>query len=166
MLKINSDPKVYAVASGGTLRAIDSEAVAKELYGNNWNKQIDDVSDGFFSNYQKGSKIEFASQFSVNGEKTSAVDINMDKNLKAATIINVTDNAYEPPTASVPSGQAVRWVNTGTTNESVTEWDEIWGSGTLKPGQHFTRYFTEKGTWSYYSLYSPKEKMGGALIVK
>ncbi len=166
MLKINSDPKVYVVSSRGTLRAVDSEAIAKELYGNNWNKQIDDVPDGFFSNYQKGGTIELVSQFSVSGEKATAVDINMDKNLKPAVVITVTDNAYEPPTASVLSGQAVRWVNTGTTNESVTEWDAKWGSGTLKPGQHFTRYFQQKGTWQYYSTYSPKTAMGGALIVK
>lgn len=165
MLKINSDPKVYAVSGGGELRAILSEAIAKELYGADWNKQIDDVPDGFFSNYAIGGELEFATQYSVVSEKKDAVDINEDKNLKAPVVVNVTEKGYEPPTASVPSGQAVRWVNTGTTNQSVTEWDEIWGSGTLKPGQHFTRYFVEKGTWSYYSLYSPKTIMGGALKV-
>jgi plastocyanin len=167
MLKINSDPKVYAVAGHGTLRVIESEMVAKKLYGDHWNKQIDDVPDGFFSNYKKGSDIELASQFSVSSEKATAVDINIDKNLKPALVISVKDNTYEPPTASVPFGQAVRWENTGTTNESVTEWDGIWGSGTLKPGQHFTRYFVgDKGTWNYYSIYSPKTTMGGALVVK
>ncbi|MBI4714048.1 hypothetical protein HY771_02595 [Candidatus Uhrbacteria bacterium] len=166
MVKINSDPKVYAVGSDGTLRAIVSEQIAKELYGANWNKQIDDVPDGFFSNYEIGSKIEFASQYSITAEKADASDINTDKNLKSATIISINNTSYEPPTATIESGRAVRWVNNSTTNHSATEWDSVWGSGTLKPGQHFTRYFVEKGTWNYYSKYASKSVMSGAIIVK
>jgi len=40
MLKITSDPKVYAVAHGGTLRHVPSEACAVSLYGSTWNKMI------------------------------------------------------------------------------------------------------------------------------
>lgn len=166
MVKINSDPKVYAVASGGTLRAIASEQIAKDLYGANWNKQIDDVPDGFFSNYKIGSKIEFTTQYSIAAEKADASDINTDKNLKTAIIISIKDQSYEPPTATIESGRAVRWINNSSKNQSATEWDSVWGSGTLEPGEHFTRYFFEKGTWSYYSKYTSKSLMGGALIVK
>src|SRR3989338_1092594 len=68
MLKINSDPTVYALAKGGELRAIASEDVAMSLYGNNWNKQIDDVPDGFFGNYHIGGAVELASQFDPDAE--------------------------------------------------------------------------------------------------
>jgi len=57
MVKIVSDPKVYAVARGGVLRWIQTEAIAQRLYGTNWNKMIDDVSDSFFVNYVVGSPI-------------------------------------------------------------------------------------------------------------
>ncbi len=57
MVKIQSDPKVYAVAKGGTLRWVQTEAIARALYGNAWNTQIDDISDAFFVNYKMGDPI-------------------------------------------------------------------------------------------------------------
>lgn len=60
LVKITTDPKVYAVEPGGSLRWVNSEEVAKALYGDNWNKQIDDVPDVFFTNYSKGSDVSSA----------------------------------------------------------------------------------------------------------
>ena len=57
MIKIQSDPRVYAVARGGVLRWVSTEAIARALFGDNWNKQIDDVSDAFFVNYRIGDPI-------------------------------------------------------------------------------------------------------------
>jgi hypothetical protein len=51
LVKITTDPKVYAVEAGGTLRGISSEDIAKKLYGVNWAKRIKDVPDAFFINY-------------------------------------------------------------------------------------------------------------------
>lgn len=51
LIKITTDPKVYAVSPDGTLRALDSEVRAKTLYGDNWAQLIDDVPDAFFTNY-------------------------------------------------------------------------------------------------------------------
>ncbi|MBI5369968.1 cupredoxin domain-containing protein [Candidatus Uhrbacteria bacterium] len=166
MVKINSDPKVYAVGSGGTIRAVASEAVAKSLYGATWNKQIDDVPDGFFSNYKMGSLIELASQYSVSAEKADATNINADKNLKTPTVISIGATAYSPSTTTIESGTAVRFVNTSSTSQSASEFDSIWGTGTLKPGEHFTRYFKQKGTWTFYSKFVPQITMTGAIIVK
>lgn len=168
MLKINSSPTVYAVAGNGALRAVASEAVAKNLYGNTWNKQIDDVPDGFFGNYQMGSPVEFASQYDVDAEQAEAVNINTDKNLKPFLTINITDTGYEPSTATITTQTAVRFVNEGTQKESATEWDGQWGSGTLEPGQHFTHYFHEGdvGRWNYFSKYTDKSLMQGSLTVE
>lgn len=57
MVKITTDPKVYAVTPGGVLHHLDSEARAVTLYGSNWNKMIKDVSDAFFVNYTTGTAI-------------------------------------------------------------------------------------------------------------
>lgn len=57
MVKIQTDPKVYAVAKGGVLRWVPTEAKAIELYGANWNQMIDDISDAFFVNYTIGSSL-------------------------------------------------------------------------------------------------------------
>lgn len=55
LVKITTNPKVYAVTSGGTLLAIPDEHTASELFGANWNKRIVDVPDAFFTNYKIGS---------------------------------------------------------------------------------------------------------------
>lgn len=166
MVKINSDPKVYAVSENGALRPLMSEVIAIALYGSDWNKKIDDVPDGFFGNYDVAGQIELASQYSPSAEQKDATNINIDKGLKAPVIITIKDGSYEPLTTTISSGTAVRFVNDGSTNQSATEWNNVWGSGTLKPGQHFTRYFHTKGTWTFYSKYTPKTTLTGTLIVK
>ncbi len=56
LLKIQSDPKVYAV-SGRTLRWVEDEAVAEKLYGAEWSKYVDDIADAFFADYLVGISI-------------------------------------------------------------------------------------------------------------
>ena len=51
LVKITTDPKVYAVEPGGDLLWVPSEAVAKTLYGDMWAKRVVDVADAFFTNY-------------------------------------------------------------------------------------------------------------------
>jgi hypothetical protein len=58
MVKITTDPKVYAVDRGPILRWITSEDVAKKLFGPNWNTFVDDVSDAYFVNYRVGEPIK------------------------------------------------------------------------------------------------------------
>ena len=166
MVKIQSDKKVYAVSANGTLRAIGSESVAKKLYGADWNKMIDDVPDGFFSNYTLGGEIEFESQFDKAGETSGALSINDDKNLLPPTVVTINGSSLDLPTITIDAGTAVRWENAGSDKQSVTEWDSAWGSGTLKPGQHFTRYFDEAGTSSYYSKYTDQTEMSGTVVAK
>jgi hypothetical protein len=51
LVKITTDPKVYAVEPNGTLRWVPSEATAATLYGADWAKKVVDVPDAFFTNY-------------------------------------------------------------------------------------------------------------------
>jgi hypothetical protein len=60
LIKITTDPKVYAVSPTGILHWVESEAVAKSLYGDNWATRIDDVPDPFFVNYTVGSSVATA----------------------------------------------------------------------------------------------------------
>ena len=57
MVKIQTDPKTYAVDVGGVLRWVSSAEIAESMYGNNWNTQIDDISPAFFINYTLGEPI-------------------------------------------------------------------------------------------------------------
>lgn len=58
MIKIDTDPKVYAVEPGGVLRWVNSEATAKALYGDNWATMIDDVPDAFFGWYDSSTAVD------------------------------------------------------------------------------------------------------------
>ena len=57
LVKITTDPKVYAIDSGGTLRWVSTPAIAEKLYGEDWADQVDDIADVFFINYQVGAPI-------------------------------------------------------------------------------------------------------------
>lgn len=57
MVKIQSDPKVYAVDRGGTLRWVQTPEIAAAMYGADWAKKVEDVSDAFFINYKVGEPI-------------------------------------------------------------------------------------------------------------
>lgn len=57
MLKLQTDPKTYAVDHGGVLRWVTSESVAVRLYGSAWNAKVDDISDAFFADYTVGAPI-------------------------------------------------------------------------------------------------------------
>ncbi|MFH1405136.1 MAG: hypothetical protein ABIH21_03505 [Patescibacteria group bacterium] len=60
-VKIQSDPKTYAVTPNGQIRWIESQEVAEGLAGANWNTMIDDVPDVFFVDYTVGSSLTDAS---------------------------------------------------------------------------------------------------------
>ena len=57
LIKITTNPTVYAVEPNGTLRSIVSEANAIELWGANWAKNVIDVADSFFTNYTQGTAL-------------------------------------------------------------------------------------------------------------
>lgn len=84
LVKITTDPTVYAVDQGGVLHAIASESVATQLYGSAWNKSVDDIPDAFFVNYHVGAAITSASQFARSSVMSAATSINADRGLAAA----------------------------------------------------------------------------------
>lgn len=62
-VKIQSDPKTYAVSTDGTIHWIESEEVAVDLAGANWASGIHDVSDVFFTDYTVGTSLMTAEAF-------------------------------------------------------------------------------------------------------
>jgi len=56
-VKIQSDPKTYVVTPQGQIRWIESEEVAVDLAGSDWNTMIDDVADTFFVDYTVGTSL-------------------------------------------------------------------------------------------------------------
>jgi hypothetical protein len=70
LVKIQSDPRVYAVGAGGRLRWITSESAALGLYGADWNRQVDDIPDAFFFSYKEGEPIASAADYDRAAELT------------------------------------------------------------------------------------------------
>lgn len=58
LIKVTTDPKVYAVEPGGKLAWVKTEAAAKALFGDNWAKRIVDVNDSFFVNSYNRTTIK------------------------------------------------------------------------------------------------------------
>ena len=88
LVKVTTDPKVYAVDSHGVLRWIVSETVAKALYGEQWNTMVSDVPDAFFTNYTIGNPIQKAEDFDAVQEQISTATIAQDKGLEAAEFLD------------------------------------------------------------------------------
>jgi len=57
LIKIQTDPHVYAVDLNGTLRLMITPAIAEKYYGADWNKSVEDVPDAFFSSYKMGDPV-------------------------------------------------------------------------------------------------------------
>jgi subtilisin family serine protease len=81
LVKIQSIPQVYAVEKGGVLRWVQTESVARQLFGADWASQVVDIDDSFFVNYSFGEDINSASDYSVIFQKYSAQSINVDLGL-------------------------------------------------------------------------------------
>lgn len=81
MIKVDTDPKVYAVSKGGILRWVKSEGRAKKLFGENWNKLIDDLPAGFFASYKMGDAIEDDNDYDADDEASQASTIEHDRGM-------------------------------------------------------------------------------------
>ena len=107
MVKITTDPKVYAVDKMGALRWVKTEAAATGLYGADWNKKIDDVPDAYFTNYTSGADIASVSDFNVSAVMAAATSINQDKGLATGggTITGLSVMMASGPTGgTLPKG--------------------------------------------------------------
>ncbi|MFC1598567.1 hypothetical protein ACFL2U_00950 [Patescibacteria group bacterium] len=58
LIKVVSDPNVYAVEPYGVIRRIKTENIAENLFGLNWASKVVDIDVSFFINYVVGSPID------------------------------------------------------------------------------------------------------------
>ena len=152
MIKINSDPSVYFVTNGGVIRPIDSEATAKLMYGPTWNTMIDDVPDGFFSNYS-GGLSSITSDDADIVRSTFSDTINEDKELIAPVEIEITSNGYSPIDVTIQHSQTVKFINTDSEKHTATADDLTWGTGTMQTDGTFVHRFDEAGTYTFFDSY-------------
>lgn len=60
LVKVQSDPTVYAAEPGAMLRAIPDEQTAAALFGASWARRVVDVPDAFFTTYRTGIPLTAA----------------------------------------------------------------------------------------------------------
>lgn len=75
LVKFTTVNSVYAVAKGGSLRWVKSEEVASALYGDDWNKKVDDISDVFYLDYTFGADVNTAGDYSPTAELAASPTI-------------------------------------------------------------------------------------------
>jgi hypothetical protein len=121
MVKIQSDPKVYAVSRGGLLRHVGTEAIALCLYGGNWNAQIDDVPDAFFVDYAVGTPITDCVSFDVGAER--------------AATPTIEDDVAPPPPPPVEPATSTPAVATGRRTELTARRSPTTPSGNIARGR-------------------------------
>jgi plastocyanin len=164
MIKIESDNRTYAVAQGGILRHVSSEDVAVGLYGADWNQMIDDVPDGFFTNYTIGDEVAISEDFDPAGETAAVASINVDKSLTAPIDVSLTDSGFSPIDVTIDAGDNIRFTNNGTSNHSATGDGLSWGTGTVLPGESDIVTFDEPGTYTFFDSYDSANT--GAIYVE
>lgn len=81
LVKVKSIAKVYAVNRGEILRWVKTEAVARALYGDAWNRNIITLPTAQFQNYRFGEDITNSSQYSPQAEQAAAPNINTELNI-------------------------------------------------------------------------------------
>lgn len=81
LVKITTDPKVYAVTHNGILRWIETEDLALSFYGIDWQTKVHDVPDSFFANYKIGAPIDNLAAYNPTLEISQATSIDIDKEL-------------------------------------------------------------------------------------
>ncbi len=161
MVKINTDPKTYAVDTDGTLLWVTSESVAQAMSGTNWSTNVDDVPDGFFANYTvNGATLTSAAEVSNYKLRLAADlnhDINDDKSLTTPTVVTIaasSGSGFSPISATVHAGHTVQFINDSTGAKHTATGDNgVWGTGTMEPGANFVIRFNTPGTYTYYDSY-------------
>ncbi|MBI5654435.1 hypothetical protein HZC53_02145 [Candidatus Uhrbacteria bacterium] len=136
LIKVTTDPKVYAIARYGMLRWITSESLAVQLYGADWARKVDDLPDPFFVNYNIGSSINSTADYSPSGE-SAAVSTPDDSLKMPASPTSPTPSATSPTNTgarfttvasrtTITSGDLVNLsavLNSPNTNPAITHFD-------------------------------------------
>lgn len=132
LVKVTTDPKVYAVGRGGMLRWVETEQVAAALYGPDWNTKVDDLPDAYFATYKIGSSISKVADFNPSNELTTSPTINADKQLVAPGSTSTTPTS---PTSTSPVPTSTAFAVDFQTSKSAVRGGDVVGLTTSSTPQ-------------------------------
>ncbi|MDP2660203.1 MAG: cupredoxin domain-containing protein [Dehalococcoidia bacterium] len=85
---------------------------------------------------------------------------------RAAFVVTMVDNAFQPQSITIQVGDSVTWVNNGATSHTATSDNALWDSGIMPPGQSFSRSFSSTGTFQYRCSIHGSLGMIGTIVVQ
>lgn len=78
--------------------------------------------------------------------------------------VAIEDNAFNPATVNISTGDTVRWTNLDTASHTVEGTGTNFGSEVLNQGDSYEFLFTDAGTYDYYCSIHPEMK--GTVVVE
>jgi plastocyanin len=69
--------------------------------------------------------------------------------------VKIVDFAFRPGTLTIAKGTRVRWTNKGAVTHTSTSNKGVWDSGSIAPGDTFSRVFKKAGTFKYHCTIHP-----------
>jgi plastocyanin len=82
-----------------------------------------------------------------------------------ASMVDFKNLAYTPDSVEIPVGATVTWTNNDTVPHTVTAKDrDVLQSGTLKPGDTYSKTFDQPGTYDYFCEFHANMK--GTIVVQ
>lgn len=177
LLKLVSDPKVFWVDLGGTLRHIVSEEIAIQLFGTDWAKKIDDIAERAFSDYRIGPPLLTATLPQLPANLTIDVDRGVVNQPVAANQpstfnVDIQNFAFTPKVLTVKVGDTIVWTNTDSAPHQVVT--DLHPSHTnlfqlngpvLNVGETYSFTFNQAGIFGYHCEIHPA-RMTGTIIVE
>ncbi|MCK4554095.1 hypothetical protein KAU19_03980, partial [Candidatus Parcubacteria bacterium] len=112
LVKITTDPKVYAVESNGTLVHVPDEATAIALYGADWAQRVVDVPDAFFTNYTVSAETVSATAY-PEGSLIKTAD------LSTVYYVDASGNARQITTGAAFEANRFKWSDVITTTLAI-----------------------------------------------
>ncbi len=102
LVKIQSDPRVYAVLPFGKLSWVQTETQAIALYGENWSKRVIDMDVAFFGSYSYADpmvdgKMPDGFVYSAGGENGIYLENSLHRLNDAALPVNGIDKRFISP---------------------------------------------------------------------
>ena len=129
LVKIQSDPKVYAVDKGGVLRWVNSESAAIAIFGSNWNKRVDDIADAFFINYTVGSPISSAGDYNPSALASADANFNADRSFRTGQANSATNTNANTNTNTNTNTNPTASSGAGTVTLSLSPYSSTLGNG-------------------------------------
>lgn len=137
LMKIQTDPRVYAVELDGVIRWVESEAVASALYGADWASRVDDVADVFFTDYTPGTSLADASMYPAG---------------------SLVKNAADPDVYYIAAGGVKRWVD-----PAAMAGNHFWDANVLTTSQNLSVYSDGANIASTDSVLVDSSQQGGVV---